>query len=377
LYVRHRLSFPKIYVFLGLFCVWTVVAVIASPEPAGGTPQIRKLIVFLFIPLLYSALKTSFANIYWLMAAWGACATASGIWGLVQFVQKYLHAQAAGQDFYTSYIGERITGFESHWMTFGGLQLSVFSLLLAQLLFSNKRLPRFAYLSLPILLAAILLGATRSIWLATVPATGYLLWSWRPKMLLAIPLVVALSFVVAPSFTRERARSLFAPREDVDSNRHRIVTFRTGIEMIKAHPLLGLGPEQIPKQFDAYVPADIRRPLPVGYYGHLHNIYVQYAAERGIPALILLLGLIGMCLRDWLGAARMLGKERSQELFVLRGAIAVMLGILAGGFFEHNLGDSEILMMFSSTIGVAYAAAEQVLRPRTDVSLVSPSAVAG
>jgi len=35
-------------------------------------------------------------------------------------------------------------------------------------------------------------------------------------------------------------------------------------------------------QSDDCVPADVRRPLPDGWYGHLHNIYLQFAAERGI-----------------------------------------------------------------------------------------------
>jgi len=35
-------------------------------------------------------------------------------------------------------------------------------------------------------------------------------------------------------------------------------------------------------------PASVTLPLPNGYYGHLHNIYVHYAAERGVPAAIIL-----------------------------------------------------------------------------------------
>ena len=105
-----------------------------------------------------------------------------------------------------------------------------------------------------------------------------------------------------------------------------------------------------------YVPADIQRPLPVGYYGHLHNIYIQYAAERGIPALLFMLWLIAMTVFDCLRGIRRAGRARSQELFVLHGTIAVIIGILVGGLFEHNLGDSEVLMMFLSVVALGYAA---------------------
>jgi O-antigen ligase len=126
--------------------------------------------------------------------------------------------------------------------------------------------------------------------------------------------------------------------------------------MIEAHPLLGIGPEEIARNFNAYVPKDVVRPLPTGYYGHLHNIYVQYAAERGIPGLVFIMSLIGMMIWDCFRGILRCGRTRSQELFVLHAAIAVTIGILVGGIFEYNLGDSEVLMMFVSVLGLAYAA---------------------
>jgi len=353
---RHKLEFPRIWIPLALFFCWTILADLFSPDPWGGRAQIRKFFVFLFIPLIYGVFRRQFSKVYYLVAAWTAAATASGLWGLVQFVVKYQHAKQTGQDFYLSYLGRRITGFESHWMTFGALQLTVLSILLAQYFFSNRRLPIWAYASTLVLSAAIVLGWTRSIWLATIPAVLYLVWFWRPKMIFAVPVIFAAAFLAAPHSTRDRVTSLFQPHGDTDSNRHRVVTFRTGIEMIKAHPLLGIGPEEIARNFDAYVPKDVARPLPTGYYGHLHNIYVQYAAERGIPGLIFIMSLIGMTVWDCFRGIMRYGRQPSQELFVLHAAIAVTIGILVGGIFEYNLGDSEVLMMFVSVVGLAYAA---------------------
>jgi O-antigen ligase len=353
---RHKLEFPRIWIPLALFFSWTILADVFSPDPWGGRAQIRKFFVFLFIPLIYGVFRHQFSKVYYLVLAWTAAATASGFWGLVQFVVKYQHAKQTGADFYLAYLGRRITGFESHWMTFGALQLSVLSMLLAQYFFSSRRLPLWAYASTLVLSAAIVLGWTRSIWLATIPAVLYLVWFWRPKMIFVVPVIFAAAFLAAPHSTRDRVTSLFQPHGDTDSNRHRLVTFRTGIAMIKAHPLLGIGPEEIARNFDAYVPKDVVRPLPTGYYGHLHNIYVQYAAERGIPGLIFIMSLIGMLVWDCFRGIIRLGRQPSQELFVLHAAIAVTIGILVGGIFEYNLGDSEVLMMFVSVIGLAYAA---------------------
>lgn len=357
---RQKLNFPRIWIPLAAFFLWTALADVLSPDPWGGRAQMKKFFVFFFIPLLYSVFAQQFSKVYYVVVAWTVTATASGLWGLAQFVLKYLHAKKTGEDFYVTYVGHRITGFESHWMTFGALQLSVLLLLLAQWFFSNRKMPSWAYGSILVISAAILLGETRSIWLATVPSVFYLIWFWRPKMTLALPVIAIIAFAVAPPTTRERLRSVVEPHGETDSNRHRSVTFWTGVAMVKAHPWFGIGPEQIRRQFDAYVPADIKRPLPVGYYGHLHNIYVQYAAERGIPGLVLLLWMIGMTVFDCLRAIARSDKKPSQQLFLLHGTVAVIIGVLVGGTLEYNLGDSEVLMMFTSVLALGYAAVDNV-----------------
>jgi O-antigen ligase len=254
-------------------------------------------------------------------------------------------------------------------------------------------MPAWAYVSVAVLVAAVMLGGTRSIWLAAVPAVLYLVWIWRPRMILAVPVLAALGFLVAPHNVKERLDSLVKPQENVDSNRFRVVTFRTGVEMIKAHPWLGLGPEEINRNFSLYVPKDIRRPLPPGYYGHLHNIYVQFAAERGIPGLLCVLWFIGLALYDCIRAilsqatvnteteprpkkavARNFFSRsqtrgaRSQELFFLHGMVAVTIAILVEGIFEYNLGDSEVLMMFVSVVALEYAAISSLNRTTTTVA---------
>jgi O-antigen ligase len=360
LFLRLPFRFTRVARPLAIFFLLTLISLLLSPDPWGGHAQIRKFFVFLFIPLIYAPCAADFSRVRYLLLAWTAAASASGLWGLVQFYLKYRHAEQTGEDFYTAYVGARITGFESHWMTFGALQLSVLLFVLAHLLFSNRLFPRWIYASLAILGTAILLGWTRSIWLASVPSVLYLLWFWRPKMVWIAPVAAALLIAFGPAETRERITSLFLPHGDTDSNQHRVVTFRTGVEMIKHHPLFGLGPEQVGKQFNSYVPRDIPRPLPTGYYGHLHNIYVQYAAERGIPALIAVLTLIGVLLWDCFRALRALPHGRSEIRSVLHGTVAFTIAILVGGIFEFNLGDSEVLMMFTSVIGLAYAAIAQI-----------------
>jgi putative inorganic carbon (hco3(-)) transporter len=347
---RQKLRFPRIWVPLAALFLWTALADVVSPDPWLGRAQIKKFFVFFFVPLIYGVFSERFSKVIYLMVTWAVAATASGLLAIIQYARSS-HVT------YISYVQRRITGFESHWMTFGALQLSVLLLLLAQWFFSDRRMPAWAYTSVAILGAAVMLGGTRSIWLAAVPAVLYLVWMWQPRMIFAIPVLAIGAFLAAPHNVKERFDSLVKPQENVDSNRFRVVTFRTGVEMIRAHPWFGLGPEEISRNFSTYVPKDIRRPLPVGYYGHLHNIYVQYAAERGIPGLLCVIWFIGLAVYDCIRAIFSQPKgARSQEVFILHGMLAVTIGVLVGGIFEYNLGDSEVLMMFVSVVALEYAA---------------------
>src|SRR6185437_9741867 len=135
----------------------------------------------------------------------------------------------------------------------------------------------------------------------------YLLWEWRRWTAIAMPVLLGLGLLVAPTAIQERVRSLTNPHGATDSNSHRIIVWRTGWQMIKAHPVVGVGPEEIRKKavFDAYLPADIHYPLPDGNYQHLHSIYIHYAAEEGLPAAIFLTAALVMAIVDF---RRALGK---------------------------------------------------------------------
>ncbi len=360
-----KLRFPPVKLPLGLFILGTVVSLLLSGDPASGRPQLRKFFVFLMLLIIYSTFR-ELAQVRRLALCWAGAAALVSMRGLVQFAEKYNEARFRGQSFYEYYVAERITGFMSHWMTFGGQLMIVLLLIAAFVMFAargRRKLFWFAALCAVPITAALVLGFTRSIWLATGAAGLYLIWYWRRIALLAVPVVLVAGIWLAPQSVKSRVVSMFQPRREVDSNQHRIVCWRTGWVMIKAHPWLGLGPEQVKVQFEKYVPPDIPRPLPDGWYGHLHNIYIHYAAERGVPTMLMLVWLLVKILFDFLGALRRLPPGPGEARFILHGAVAVVIAIMVSGVFELNLGDSEVLTMFLAVVGAGYVARDQVLKP--------------
>jgi O-antigen ligase len=223
--------------------------------------------------------------------------------------------------------------------------LLAITLALAVLLFGRRTRRQQAILVavLGLLGLALLLAETRSAWLGAGCAVAVLLFLWRPWAVAVLPVLGVLVYGLSPAPVRERVNSIVQPHGETDSNQHRTVTRAVGYRMIAAHPWLGLGPEGPGKHFREYLPEEYRtRPLPDGYYGHLHNVYLQYAAERGLPALGCLLLFVGWNLRAW----------RRERRVLTYFALAAVVGLAANGLFEHNLGDSEVLTLFLALFGL-------------------------
>ena len=253
-----KIRFPPIKLPLALFILGTIVSLALSADPSAGRPQIRKFFVFLILMLVYSTFRGR-PHVRNLLIAWIGVATLSAAVGVIQFVEKWRHARSLGQDFYSFYVGDRITGLLSHWMTFGGLMMLVLLLLAAFLFFSQasrRRMPLWILCAV-IIAGSIALGFTRGIWLATAVGGFYLLWFWRRWAVLLVPIVLVGVLLLGPASIRARFTSVFQPQGEMDSNQHRIVAWRTGWEIIRAHPWFGLGPEQVGLQFEDYVPDDI------------------------------------------------------------------------------------------------------------------------
>jgi len=353
---REKLRLPPIRLPLGLFLLGTLIAIALSNDPLAGFPQIKKIYVFTQLLVAFTLLR-GMKVARWLVITWAACGTASALLGVFQFAWKLWYIHEHNEEYYSGYMSHRITGFMSHWYTFSVEEMLVLLMLGSFLLFSpmaRRHIWWWSGLALA-LGTGIVLAETRAVWIATVVGAIYLVWCWRPRAALAIPVLLAIGFLVAPGQLRERAYSIVHPSSE-DSNQFRFILMRTGWRMIKAHPWFGLGPEEPRIQFMKYLPPDVPLPLPPGSTIHLHNIYLHYAAERGIPVLLVFLWLIGKILWDFGRGVRALPAGRDDRRFLLHGGIAVILSMLVEGMTDVNFGDSEDLTIFLVVVALGYNA---------------------
>ena len=361
LFSGEKLRLPRIKLPLGMFMLLTITAWACSPDRwIDGYPQIRKFWVFCILLLVFSTLR-SMATIRWLFLTWAGLACISALRGFVQFAAKMQQAHHSGVDSYAYYINERITGFSGHWNTFSGQEMIALVMLGAFLFFGVNVPRRWVGVSCGVLIAfALYLTETRAVWIATALAGLYLVWCWKRWLVASMPLVGVMVFLVSPPVMRERFTSLFHARQ-VDSNAFRIIAWNAGIQMIERHPLLGLGPEGPKYHFQEYVPPDAWNSRPPGFYQHLHNVYLQYGAERGVPALLVFLWLLGRIVVDFWRGLWALPPGSDDRRFLLQGGIAVVLAMMVEGIAEVNFGDSEPLTMFLVVVACGYLALEKDL----------------
>ena len=349
---RKPWRLPPLALPLGLFLGWTVASAFANGHFAEGLPQFKKFYVFLALPVAYT-LFDSVDRRRRLLQGWFAAAFLAVAVGAVQFVTRVRAWETTDLDFLTFYSPDRITGFFSHWMTFSQAGLLVFASLVAYLLFSRsaRRSPRIWLAIAATLAAGLVLSGTRSVWLALPPLALCFLARLRPRLLWLAPVATLLFVIAAPDVIQQRIRSI----GDTSANANRLLMWRTGAKMIEDKPWFGVGPERVGPLFDSYLDPAVNE-LPPGYYGHLHSIYVHYPAERGLPALAFLLWLLGKILWDCQRALRRLPPGRSDDRATIHAAFAGVLAVLIVGAFDVTLGDSEVLALWLTLIGLGYAA---------------------
>jgi O-antigen ligase len=198
---------------------------------------------------------------------------------------------------------------------------------------------------MPALLVAIVLTLTRSAWVGTCVAVA-LLFAMKDLRLLAIaPVAAAVFFAAAPGHVTSRFYSMFDLHDP--TNRDRVAMLREGAAMIRSRPLTGVGPNMVERVYEIYRdPAAVEKVNP-----HLHNVPVQIAAERGLPALGVWVWFIVSAT-----AALIAVRRRSRYPSLPAAGLAAIVGMLAAGLFEYNFGDSEFLMLFLVLITLPLAA---------------------
>jgi hypothetical protein len=178
---RTTLRLPSGWPLLAFFVGWTILSWLVNGHLHEGLPQIKKFYVLLIVVVVATLLR-GLRDARWVMLLWIALCGLSSMWGFWQYWHKWHAAHAAGTNFYLAYVAARITGFNSHWMTFSQQLMLGLLAAVALVLWDRATAVRWkwvAAVSAAVCAVAIILAMTRGVWFATLAALLYLLWAWR------------------------------------------------------------------------------------------------------------------------------------------------------------------------------------------------------
>ena len=330
---RESIEIPSFAWPLLAYAAITLISAAFSPDLHRSLMACKQMVLFLLVPLVYRFARGSQAQtMVTVIVSFAAAAAAVGI-----FQYGILHYDNLGQ---------RPQGTLGHYMTYSGLLMLVIGTALARILFGERdRL--WAALVVPALAVAIPLTFSRSAEVGACAAVALLLLLKDRRLLAVLPVLAAIFFVIAPARITDRFESIFNLKDP--TNRDRLVMLREGAHMVKDHPLLGIGPNMVQPLYAQY-----REPDAVNATNpHLHNVPLQIAAERGLPALAAWLWfVVGLAVTLW----KQVGDKRQKLLAAT--ALAAVVSMFAAGMFEYNFGDSEFLMLFLILVTLPFAASK-------------------
>jgi O-Antigen ligase len=197
---------------------------------------------------------------------------------------------------------------------------------------------------------ALLLTVTRASQLAFMISAAAIVivglgkkWIWRAALIGLPVTIIGLLFL-----QQSRAVGFFDAKDE--SIKYRQKMWRDGIRISTESPrhfVVGVGMDSIQTHWREWDLFD-KGHLPMG---HFHSTPVQLLVERGLPALILWLIILGIYARTlWKGLKQGDGIDWGSR-GILLGCLGGTIGFFASGLVHYNLGDQEVAMVFFLLMG--------------------------
>jgi putative inorganic carbon (hco3(-)) transporter len=250
---------------------------------------------------------------------------------------------------------DRAHGFFSIYMTLAGVLLLGLLAGLPRLLSGPASRWGWRPVAWLVMLAGLVATYTRSAWIGFgVGVLVVVAAVRRGRWLLVGGLVLLIvGGLAAPYQLRQRVLSIADPQHE--GMRERVYMWRSGLAMWRDHPLLGVGPGGVKREYPRYALPEASKQRT----SHVHNAPLQILVERGI---------LGLAAWVWLWVAffvfairrlRRLPPAAAAERALVVGSLAAIAGFLVAGLAEHNFGDSEVVMVAWSVMALPWAVEER------------------
>jgi O-antigen ligase len=199
---------------------------------------------------------------------------------------------------------------------------------------------------------ALLLTVTRASWLGSLVATLVILLLGVGRRTVVLIGLLAVPLILAGLFVLQQKRNVAFIDQTDQSTTWRETVWHEGFNLLISKPrhlLVGVGMDSIKRHWREWGMFENGR-IP---WGHMHSDVLQLALERGLPALVVWLGLLGFYARHLWRALRSSRQLHWLDKGILLGALGGLAGFLTSGLVHYNWGDSEVVMVFYLMMGLA------------------------
>jgi len=230
----------------------------------------------------------------------------------------------------------------------------------------NLKLQIFLGICLTGMAFALLLTVTRASQLAfLISASVIVLLNGNRKIILTLAVLIVPIAIIGLIFLQSSRRVAFFDPND-NSTTWRQTVYREGFNLWTNNPhnfVFGVGMDSIKRYAkDWHLFDDGRLPI-----GHFHSTPLQLAVERGFPALIIWLTILGIyartlwrCLQFKIQNSKFKIEESESakrkpqiERGIILGCFGGLIGFVTSGLVHYNLGDGEVAMVFYILMGIS------------------------
>jgi hypothetical protein len=199
---------------------------------------------------------------------------------------------------------------------------------------------------------ALLLTVTRASQAAFMASAFSIVLVGASRKMFLILLAIAIPVMIGGLIFLQQARDtkFFDPNDN--STTWRQTVYREGFELWTKntrHFILGVGMDSIKRYKDEWGLFDNGRLPP----GHFHSTPLQLVVERGLPALLLWLLILGIYTLKMFKALRQNNFKDWIEKGIVLGAFGGTIGFFISGLVHYNLGDGEVAMVFFLIMALA------------------------
>ena len=331
---------------LAVFYATLVVSTLASGHPLHAIGWLKAWVVLAYFAVFWWLRDVGHAaRLARLVVLAGLVAAAYGI------VQHF-----TGADVYRTLLGRQtfvrprepgmsgfaVVGFFRNYLTFAHTMIFPLAWAVA---FGTGGAP-LGVVAAPVIVVAILFSTARGAWLAMLAVAGALAASARGARVVGGVAALATAACLAVALTpqlRAEAADMFARG---GANTGRLGIYAANLDIIHAHPVLGLGFGRYQvaagPYYDRHPDADRR--------SHAHNNFLQIAAEAGLVGLAAFALVYAAVLRR--GWETIRDATSGEVRYTAAGAWAGVLGFLVGGITQYTFGDAEVAIAMWTAVAV-------------------------